>query len=180
MKKNIKAFIKEIVPIIAGILIAMYINNWNEDRKDKKYINQIFSSINKELAETNIDITEKLGIHESLIDTVDFYLKNDSTSILEIIRKAEGIKIPSIRINSWKAISNSKIELIDYEKISALANIEEQKEILQIKSEYLLNFLYANTNETERSKKELLTILIKDIMVTEKMIQNEIDKNRND
>ena len=180
MKKNIIAFTKEIVPIIAGILIAMYITNWNEDRKDKKYINQIFSSINKELAETNEDITEKLVVQESLIDTVDFYLKNDSTSILEIILKAEGIKIPSIKINSWKAISNSKIELMDYEKISALANIEEQKETLRMKGEYLLNFIYPNTKETGIDKKELLKLLIRDITVTEKMIQNEIDRITND
>ncbi|CAM4231813.1 hypothetical protein [Zobellia nedashkovskayae] len=176
MKKNIKAFIKEIVPIIVGILIAMYITNWNEDRKDKKYIDQMFLSINMELAETNEDITEKLVVQESLIDTANFYLKNDSTSILEIILKAEGIKIPSIKINSWKAISNSKIELIDYEKISALANIEESKEILRMKGEYLLNFIYPNIKDTGIDKKELLILLIRDITVTEKMIQNEIAK----
>jgi hypothetical protein len=47
MKKYIKAFFKEIVPIIIGILVALYINNWNENKKDEKYINQILSSIKK-------------------------------------------------------------------------------------------------------------------------------------
>lgn len=68
MKKNIKTFIKELVTIIAGILIALGINNWNENRKDKNYINQISALINQELAETNIDVTEKIEIQKSFID----------------------------------------------------------------------------------------------------------------
>lgn len=41
--KQLGQIIREIVPVIIGILIALLINNWNEDRKDKKYLNQIFS-----------------------------------------------------------------------------------------------------------------------------------------
>jgi hypothetical protein len=137
MKKNFKAFFKEIVPIIIGILIAIYINNWNEDRKDKNYINRISASINKELTETNNDIIDKLAIQERLIDTLDFYKKNSETSIIDIMMKVNGVSVPSIKISSWKAISNSKIELMEYDKISSLSNIEEQKELLTIKSNNL-------------------------------------------
>jgi len=87
MKKIIKVFIQEIVPIIIGILIAMYINNWNEDRKDRKYINQIFSSINKELAETNDEIIDKIPLQKSLVDTLDFYSEYNKVSLIDIITK---------------------------------------------------------------------------------------------
>ena len=50
MRENIKSFFKEITPITVGILIALYINNWNENRKDRNYISKITSSINLELA----------------------------------------------------------------------------------------------------------------------------------
>ena len=46
--KQISQLIKEIIPVIIGVLIALVINNWNEERKDKKYLTQIFSSINEE------------------------------------------------------------------------------------------------------------------------------------
>jgi len=69
MKKITIAFFKEIIPIIVGILIALYINNWNENRKDKNYINQISTSINKELTETNDDIIETLSKQRTLIDS---------------------------------------------------------------------------------------------------------------
>jgi len=141
MKSNIKKIIKEMIPIIAGILIAMFINNWNEDRKDAKYINKILSSINKELRESNEEITEMLIKQKSFIDTVEIYQKDEVVSIYEITNKI-GIGIPSIKTNAWVALSNSRIELIDYDKLSSLANIEEGKEILKLKVDKLINFIY--------------------------------------
>lgn len=174
MKKNIRAFIKEIVTIIVGILLALWINNWNESRKDKKYINQISSSINKELKETSEDITYNLAIQKSLIDTLDFYLQDNNISLLEITIKSQGIYMPTIKINSFKSLSNSKIELIEYHKISAFSNIEEQKEILKTKSERLVGFVYSNTKETGKDKKEFMKILMLDIINTEIAIQKRI------
>ena len=176
MKKYIKAFIKEIVPIIVGILIAMYITNWNENRKDKNYINQIFLSINKELLETNEDIIDKISIQKSFLDTLDFYLENNKISLLDITIKAKGIYIPTIKLNSWKAISSSRIELVEYDKVSALANIEEQKERLKMKTEKLENFFYLNTNETGKEKKEFMKIIMLDIIGTEIPLQKGIER----
>ncbi|MBE9467783.1 MAG: hypothetical protein IMY72_05595 [Bacteroidetes bacterium] len=180
MKKNIKAFIKEIVPIIVGILIAMYITNWNENRKEKKYINQMYLSINKELIETNEDIIDKISIQQSFIDTLDFYLEDNKISLLDITIKANGIYMPTIKINSWKAISNSRIELVEYDKVSAFANIEEQKEILKMKIEKLGNFFYSNTKETGKEKKEFMKIIMLDIIGTEIPLQKGIERIIND
>lgn len=173
-KKNIQSFLKEISTIIVGILIALWINNWNENRKDKNYITQISSSINKELVETNIDIIDKIAIQKSFIDTLTVYLNNDKISLFDITIKANGIYIPSIKINSLKALSNSKIELMEYNKISALATIEEQKEMLRIKSERLQDFVYSNIKETSKDKKEFMKLLMVDIINTEIPLQKGI------
>jgi len=175
MNKKIKAFIKELVPIILGILIALFINNWNEDRKDKKYINQMLSSINKELAETNEEINATMPAQISLIDSLDSYLKDDKMSILGIVSNTNGINLPTIKLNTWKAISNSKIELLDYNKVSALANIEEHKEIFKIKTGKFFDFVHSNSEETGRDKKVLLKILVSDIIDTEFAIRKEIE-----
>ena len=174
MKENIKAFIKDIIPIVVGILVALWINNWNENRKDKNYLDQITSASNKELTDTNQDIKENLLLQKSYIDSIDAYLIDDKISLLDITLKNKGIYVPTIKINSWKAISNSKIELLDYKKISALAMIEEQKEMLKMKSMRLVDFLYANPKETGKDKKEFLKILMLDIIGTEESIQKDI------
>lgn len=175
MKKNIKAFVKEIIPVIVGILIALYINNWNENRKDKKYISQISSSINKELSETNKDLLDNIITQKSFVDTLNFYSRDNKISVLDITIKSKGIYIPAIKINSFKALSNSKIELMEYSKISALANIEEQKEILKMKTERLVDFVYSNTQETGKDKKEFMKLLMLDIISTEKALQKGIE-----
>ena len=178
MKKYINPFIKEIVPIIAGILIALYINTWNENRKEKKYIDHISSSIHAELTETNEDIINTISSQESFIDTIEYYANDNKISLLDIAFKANGIQIPTIKINSWKAVSNSNIELMEFDKVSILAEIEESKEILKMKAEKLTNLTYSNTSAKE--KKELMKIMMFDIISTEISIQKGIRKIIND
>jgi hypothetical protein len=175
MKKIIKSFIKEIVPIILGILIALYINNWNENRKDEKYINKMITSIDKELKDSNKDIEEKIPLQKRLIDTLDFYKNDDKTSILDVMMKVDGIHIPSIKINSWKAISSSKIELVEYNRISTMADIEEGKENLLLKTRLLMDFTYQNIKETDIDKKEFVLLMMQDIIISEIGLQEEIE-----
>lgn len=176
MKKYLEAFVKEMVPMTIGLLLALLINNWNENRKDEKYIDQMFSSIEKELGETNENIISNLVSQESLVDTIDLYVNNDQVSLLDLVIKAEGIYMPPVKLNSWKAIANSKIELIEYAKLSAFSNIEEQNDILKMKASRFVDFIYANAKDTGKDKKEFMKILMSDIIDTEKIIQQEIEK----
>lgn len=176
MNSTIKGFIKEIVPIIVGILIALYINNWNEDRKDQDYIDRISESLNKELVETDEDITKVLVKQRVLMDSIQFYANNDQISIDVVLRKANGIHIPTIKMNSWKAISNSKIELMEYDKVSTLADIEEQKDLLRMKSGKLIDFIYSNFKETSPDKKAFMNIMMREIVSTEISMQADIQK----
>jgi len=175
MKKIVKSFLKEIVPIILGILIALYINNWNESSKDEKYLKKMLSSLNKELTETNDEINEKIPFQNTLIDTLQFYKSNDEISIFDIMMKVNGVQIASIKTSSWKAISSSKIEMMKYDKVSALTKIEEQKELLLSKTQLLMNFIYPNVKDSGIDSKELVILMMQDIIVTEKAIKEEID-----
>ena len=116
MKNNFKAFVKEIVPVIVGILLALWINNWNETRKDKNYLKQITSASNKELKDSEEDIKANLLLQKAYIDTIDTYLQDEKISLIDITLKNKGIYVPTIKINSWKAISNSKIECWNMKK----------------------------------------------------------------
>ena len=178
MNKILKSFLKEIVPIILGILIALFINNWNENKKNKKYIDHMLSSLNEELNETDKDIQKKIPLQKTLIDTLDFYKNNDKISIFDVMMKVNGVQIPRIRISSWKAISLSKIELVQYDQISTMTEIEELKELLHSKTKYLMNFTYPIIKETGMDKKELLMLMIRDIIATEVDIHEEIKKFR--
>lgn len=174
--KQLSQLIREVVPVIIGILLALFINNWNEDRKDKKYLNQIFSSIEKELEESNADIKRIIPKQIASIDTLEVYLNNEEVSLYEIMIKSNGIQAPSIKTNAWNAIVSSKIELIEYEKLSALANFEEKKENLNNRVEKQIDFIFQNFEKTDSQKKKILRMILIDIVNAEKRLSSEIEE----
>ena len=178
MKKAIKSysiqFFKEIIPVVAGILIALFIDNWNAERKDKAYIEQVFSTIHSELKETNEAISSNIPLQKSLIDSLEFYSTNQKVAIVDIVMKSKGIYVPNIRINAWKSVSSSKIDLIKYEKVTTLSNIEELKTTLNNKTQFLMSYLYSNMNATDKNTKQTLKMILLDILQTERTIERTI------
>ncbi len=178
MKKAIKnysiQFFKEIIPVVAGILIALFIDNWNAERKDKAYIEQVFVTIHSELKETNEDISSNIPLQKSLIDSLEFYSTNQKVAIVDIVMKSKGIYVPNIRINAWKSVSSSKIDLIKYEKVTTLSNIEELKTTLNNKTQFLMSYLYSNMNATDKNTKQTLKMILLDILQTERTIERTI------
>jgi len=167
--------IKDIIPVIFGILIALVINNWNEERKEKKYLDQIFTSINKELEESSLSIEENLPKQQILSDSIMAYLDDETVPIFDIIKKANGIYGPTIKNNSWRAIANSKIELVEFKKLSTLTEIDQSKEFLQLKLEKLLDFMIENLKSTTKEKKEIFLLLNQEITSSSSNLKEEIE-----
>ncbi len=176
MKKTFSAFIKEMIPVIIGILIALFINNWNEERKEEKYITQILKSLQLELDESKADIEKTIPKQKILIDSLKHYSSDKNISLLEVTLKNNGLHIPRIRTNSWIALSSTKIELIEYEKLSSLNDIEDGKKLLEKKSDYLLNFMMSNLDKKSKEIKRQAVILLMDIINTETAIKKDIEK----
>ncbi len=174
--KKISQLIREIIPVIIGILIAIVINNWNEDRKNQKYLNQIFSSMKEELKESKTDIMKAIPKQKRLLDNLGKYSNDEKISLFEIVKKSEGVALSTIKINSWKALASSKIELIDHDRLSMLSDLDEGKEELDIKNEKIFDFLLDNANETNKGKKEVFQLLIQDIIWTEERLQKEVEE----
>lgn len=89
--------------------------------------------------------------------------------------KSKGVYIPAIKLNAWKSIANTKIDLIDYGRIITLSNIEELKESLLRKTDFLMGFLYTNMNQTGKGEKQTLKMILLDIVQTEKTIERHIE-----
>ncbi|MFY0603552.1 MAG: hypothetical protein JXQ93_06350 [Flavobacteriaceae bacterium] len=69
--KYFKYAIGEIVLVIIGILIALQINNWNQNRISKIELNQ---SLNKLLVELNsdlLDLEDKIDLNDKIIKNLD-------------------------------------------------------------------------------------------------------------
>lgn len=174
--KHLGQLIKETIAVVIGVLFALYINNWNEDHKDKEYLNKIYSSIEKEMEEGKMEIKDVIPKQLAFADSIGKYMTDDEVSLYDIMIKADGIYVPTIKTNSWNAIVNSKIELIEYEKLSELADFEEMNENLTSRIEKQVDFLFQNFEETDAQKKKVLKMMILDVVGTEKRLYSNIEE----
>ena len=59
-RKYLKYAIGEIVLVVIGILIALSINNWNENRKENNYLRMVYTHIQKDLLTDTLNISENI------------------------------------------------------------------------------------------------------------------------
>lgn len=155
------------IPVVLGILIALFIDNCKDDFEDRRFKESILSSIQEELRENVRSINDIKPTQDSLLKIVEENIQNDSLSILDLINRANGFKSPSIKHSSWDAVVNSKLELFEYKTISQMTDIEEGKQNLDSKLNKMMDFVYQNLNAKQKEEKLVLKILIFDVMDSE-------------
>ncbi len=74
--KYLKYAIGEIVLVVIGILIALQINNWNENRKERGIETVILTDIRKDLVQTKDDLTNNIKAHKNQVKIYNELIKN--------------------------------------------------------------------------------------------------------
>jgi hypothetical protein len=67
--KYLKYAIGEIVLVVIGILIALSINNWNEDRKSKKMATEVYTNLLTSLKQDSLEVERTINLLTKSIDT---------------------------------------------------------------------------------------------------------------
>ncbi|NER11631.1 hypothetical protein SAMN06265375_105123 [Muriicola jejuensis] len=78
--KYLKYAIGEIVLVVIGFLIALSINNWNEEKKEKKELNQYLSSLKE-------NIKEDIQVLDSLIKRRELIINRSKKEQLNFLNK---------------------------------------------------------------------------------------------
>jgi len=84
--KYIKYAIGEIILVVIGILIALSINNWNQERIVKQENQVILKNLNKEFSENLIELDSSLSRFNKVIDGLDKLLtvmRNQDSNLTE-------------------------------------------------------------------------------------------------
>ena len=68
----------EILLVVIGILIALQVNNWNEERKSNKVSAQTIQKLQAELSEVKSEIEEAIEVNEMILSWADSYLQSPS------------------------------------------------------------------------------------------------------
>ena len=77
--KYLKYAIGEIILVVIGILIALQVNNWNENRKTKTEINQTINSLEKDLIANFNLANQKLNFYKRTDSIIHLILNNKLT-----------------------------------------------------------------------------------------------------
>jgi len=130
--KYFKYAIGEILLVVIGILIALSINNWNDQRKQKLAETEQLKSIKSELdlGIKNLDfILQKIDLHSNNIDSVIIMMRNSMPNSFEISGELLGSTImwrtTDVSINTLNAMiaSGTLNQLTNEELRVKLANL---------------------------------------------------------
>ena len=127
--KYLKYAIGEIVLVVIGILIALSINNWNENKKDRKEEYQTLKSLQSEFIESRelfykgqhhnkmifegmeslLEILDAEMVNENMVDSIYFHLNTSSWSS-STFEPSRGIVNSLINSGKLNIISNDKLK----------------------------------------------------------------------
>ena len=120
--KYFKYAIGEVVLVVIGILIALSINNWNEDRKDRIAETQLLNQLKKTFSTKLIEINEKINLRNNMIlsgykllkiiDKNDF--ENQDSIVFALNRSIIG---PTFNEDSKMAFFLSKLDFIENDSL---------------------------------------------------------------
>ncbi|MDX1471308.1 MAG: DUF6090 family protein [Flavobacteriaceae bacterium] len=143
--KYLKYAIGEIILVVIGILIALQINNWNENRRDRQQEQVLLGQLQSEF-QSNLDqLNEKIELRNlisysalNLLESIDSPLKRDSDSILKYLSITQIAPTYDPIVNDL--VSSDRIQLIQNQELKEKLS-RWTSEIVQVTEEevYWLN-----------------------------------------
>ena len=167
--KYLKYAIGEIILVVIGILIALQINNWNEDRKVRKLETQIYKELKSDLIQTKNDIEKVISEHKKILKSTQQLIfnisnkKSYSDSIYRLFADAgrdfkiipktsafenlKNIGLSTIS-NDTLRISISNLFQLDLKRLGDELGVQNTSfNIIQQLYPYQMKYLFLDTNE---------------------------------
>lgn len=149
--RYLKYAIGEIILVVIGILIALQINNWNEDRKALKAEIKLLSALNNEFKLNRNVLKTDIADLDKTINALSTTLKlmSKNLEISAIDSKLDSILLVCITNYQWEATDFALKELENSSKLSDLQN-EDLKPMIYDWSRHLKQ-IEKNSEESYKS-----------------------------
>ena len=129
-KENLARYTLEAILIVFSVMLALFLDNVLEDRREARTINELVSHVADEMQRNLVVVDEWLPYHRSVIDEIDRYLASDelqqsllTTDGIDYGRLMERGLIQDFYSNaSWQLAQQSQItSRIDFDVIYAIS-----------------------------------------------------------
>jgi len=143
MYKIVGKLAVELVTVIAGILIALFVNSIQENRADKKILDETLHGLSLEFDKNRDNIKSISHRLQRFRDTLEFYEKDTSLSIYDLTVKSPGLTIADLYTTNWQVtLSSNSIRLINFETITLLSKIDAKHKELKDEGAILTSLVY--------------------------------------
>lgn len=167
MKSNYKKIILDFIPAFLGVLIALMLSNWSEQRKENQFIKKSIVSIYND-NKTNLENINTQIIHlENQLDTITYYLNNDTLNVVDLIKKNKGLRTKFLYQSGWNILGNSElVTKIDYDLLTSLSTFSESINFTNSIRNSFMEILYNKPESKSITDKYQLFIRISDFKNT--------------
>jgi hypothetical protein len=151
----------EIIIVVIGILLALYLNNWNQNRADNKLEIQYYQSIKYQLKEDSIILTGEMYYNQTFYSQFTYacnLIRSDAYNEIDTLGK---IAFNMLRYSDFRRKSNIYQTLINSGEIIVLKNNNITEKLQSLEEIYL----YINRLEENHST-IILSQIIPDIKET--------------
>lgn len=158
--KYLKYAIGEIVLVMIGILLALQVNNWNQDRKDRISERKLLDNIHRDFLQNKVSFDSIKAINYIGLNALEnmialFPLKNDTlkhATLMKYNAQIQGITYNPYSSSVESAVNSSSLQLIQDEDLQkylvswkdVLLDYQEDENAY---FEYLNNFLWPYLRE---------------------------------
>jgi hypothetical protein len=122
--KYFKYAIGEIILVVIGILIALQINNWNEQRKENSNEQAILKRLEKEFKSNREQLLDKIQFRNTMIESckklLDYFDKPENATRDSILAYLTTIQPPTFDPIQNDLVSSGNIEILKNEELKQL------------------------------------------------------------
>jgi hypothetical protein len=162
--------IGEIVLVVLGILIALYINNWNQERIERKTELAYLTEIRKNLVQDTIQINDVLSFNRSkrqaIIQTFQIF-ENASENGFNLTDFAMKMN-PLSQYSVFTPLRTTFNNLLDVEGIDIISNLELRTKL----SDYYNTDFEKGTQEVIKSRTRVFTEYAGFQLTTQETVQS--------
>lgn len=124
-----KKFCLDMLPVIAGVVIGMFVNSYTEEQKNENMLENTLQALSSEFTENGHELRKKLPRHVRIIDSLTYYRDNEQFTLYDVLLKAGGLSTSKISTTNWRAaLNNYSFQLINFPTIKLLSAIENLHE----------------------------------------------------
>ena len=130
----------EILLVVIGILIALQVNNWNEERKTKKELNTILIDVYKDLKNDQEELSQRLQGYNDFVANIHYLQQNASHMSMDSL---------AYRISELHRVTAFQAVQFGYKKLNNNPNTDlAPADLINELSLYYSNFGSGTINNT--------------------------------